>query len=240
MLLCLRHLLYYVIFIQLSKRKPQLCFLLKNFSIVIITSVFLERALMLTMGLLLFRTNTNLPQQREIETEEPTPSLYESDSESRRPITTPPATSRSSCSRISPVPTPTLSESSTSTSICTRKSERKKRKLDDVDKALLDIDQQIKQCQDLDDDEAGLYGKSIAAKLRSFSPYQFALARRNIENILFDIQYTGNTNETQLQQPTSYTNQQPTSYTNQPDPAASHDQYTSTFLTDSDRVYHSM
>jgi hypothetical protein len=38
-------------------------------------------------------------------------------------------------------------------------------------------------------DEAELFGKSIAAKLRTFNRYNFALARRNIENALFDIEF---------------------------------------------------
>ena len=90
--------------------------------------------------------------------------------------------------------------------LCAPESLEEKRKLNDVDKALLDTDRQINQCQDLDDDEVILCSKLIAAKLSSFSPYQFALACRNIESILFDIQYTGNTNETRLQQSTSHTN----------------------------------
>lgn len=54
-------------------------------------------------------------------------------------------------------------------------------------KHLKDLDQQIDGAES--EDEAALFGKSVAAKLRGFDPYKFALARRNIENVLFDVEY---------------------------------------------------
>ena len=37
------------------------------------------------------------------------------------------------------------------------------------------------------------YGRTVVNKLRCITPYQAALARRNIENMLFDVQYGSST-----------------------------------------------
>ena len=39
------------------------------------------------------------------------------------------------------------------------------------------------------EDEQYEYGRTVANKLRCTTPYQAALARRNIENMLFNVQY---------------------------------------------------
>ena len=57
----------------------------------------------------------------------------------------------------------------------------------ELDDAIKRIDQQLAEPEHVD--EAGSFAQSVAAKMRKFNPYQFALARRNIESALFDVEY---------------------------------------------------
>ena len=57
----------------------------------------------------------------------------------------------------------------------------------------LEVDEEIakisKQIENFENDEAAIFGRSVATKLRNFDPYTFALARKNIEVMLFDLQF---------------------------------------------------
>ena len=63
---------------------------------------------------------------------------------------------------------------------------RKAEKSHEVDEEISKIS---KQTENFENDEAAIFGRSIATKLRNFDPYTFALARKNIEVMLFDLQY---------------------------------------------------
>ena len=60
----------------------------------------------------------------------------------------------------------------------------KKRKCE-ADEVDLEILRHLKSEQD----EASLYGLSVAERLRKFSPDQVSLARLKIEQVLYEIQY---------------------------------------------------
>ena len=62
----------------------------------------------------------------------------------------------------------------------------KEKELDDVEKALIERLEQLKKPHE---DEAAAFGNHIAARLRTFSPRQYAMACVDIEKILFDIQF---------------------------------------------------
>ena len=64
-----------------------------------------------------------------------------------------------------------------------RPHKRKREELDDVEKALIERLEQLKRPHE---DEAAAFGNHVAARLRTFSPRQYAM---EIEKILFDIQF---------------------------------------------------
>ena len=68
----------------------------------------------------------------------------------------------------------------------------KKRKISDIAsryaESAAQIDQEIGKLKE-PEDEHYEYGRAVANKLRRMTPYQAALARRNIEAMLFDVQY---------------------------------------------------
>lgn len=64
---------------------------------------------------------------------------------------------------------------------------RKKDAASNLAKALEDVDQALLSSNE--DDEEGQYCRSLACKLRRLTPYQKALARRQFENIIFDIEF---------------------------------------------------
>ena len=75
--------------------------------------------------------------------------------------------------------------------VTTNKGKGKKRTADeaeteDIDNQLATINNHI---SNMTSDEAALFGHSIADKMRKYSPFKFALARRQIENLLFDLEY---------------------------------------------------
>ena len=69
------------------------------------------------------------------------------------------------------------------------KAKKRKQAADDCEKALASIDQELNRLDAIENDEAAEYARAVAAKLRKLTPYQFALARKGFENLLFDIQY---------------------------------------------------
>lgn len=80
---------------------------------------------------------------------------------------------------------------------------KKKKRLDPIDSELKKVDELL---DDDHSDEAALFGNSLAAKLRKFNPYQFALARRDIEKLLFDIEFGSSQYEQRNQRGPSPTN----------------------------------
>lgn len=107
--------------------------------------------------------------------------------ESNIPIPTPEVTAieANSSSSITPV-TPVTNRTADSSSTTNTSRKRKRDEMEALDSELAKVDTQISNFKK---DEAAIIGEGIAAKLRLFNPYQMALARRNIENVLFDIQY---------------------------------------------------
>ena len=69
-----------------------------------------------------------------------------------------------------------------------RPHKEKREELDDVEKALIERLEQLKKPHK---DEAAAFGNHIAARLRTFSPRQYAIAMAciDIEKNLFDIQF---------------------------------------------------
>lgn len=137
-----------------------------------------------------FSTDTNIPLNEESESDKTPPvslcTTPETSTDSQsltvpRFCTTPVSTSEhqpntTPCSALPPQATPTTS--------------RKRKKVEsDIDKLDTEITKLDFEMQNFKKDEAGVFGESVAAKLRSFTPYQVALARRNIENVLFEIQF---------------------------------------------------
>ena len=57
-----------------------------------------------------------------------------------------------------------------------------------IDAQVVNIDEELKELSK-PDDAAEAFGHSIATKLKCFTPYQCALARREIENVIFNIEY---------------------------------------------------
>ena len=89
--------------------------------------------------------------------------------------------------------------------VTTNKGKGKKRTADeaeteDIDNQLATINNHI---SNMTSDEAALFGHSIAAKMRKYSSFKFALARRQIEKLLFDLEY--GSQHTQLQPTVSNT-----------------------------------
>ena len=83
----------------------------------------------------------------------------------------------------------------------------------DIDSAIALVDKQLTAEPE---DEAEIFCHSVAAKLRRFNSYQFALARRNIENMLFDIEFNNATQpQTQAQSQMPVQSHQP-AYQQQP------------------------
>ena len=97
------------------------------------------------------------------------------------------------------------SDEATSARVATKKGKGKKRTADEAEKEA--IDHQLAKVNDqissLSPDEAALCGHSNAANMRKYSPFKFALARRKIENLLFDLEY--GSQRTQLQPAVSNT-----------------------------------
>ena len=90
----------------------------------------------------------------------------------------------------SPQMSPIVPSSAEATPVTTNKGKGKKRTADeaeteDIDNQLATINNHI---SNMTSDEAALFGHSIAAKMRKYTPYKFALARRQIENLLFDLE----------------------------------------------------
>ena len=72
-------------------------------------------------------------------------------------------------------------------------SNTKKRKLEkELSAVLASVDKEISDCHEVDD-EAAQFGRSIATKMRNFDRYTFALARRQIEILLFDLEFGATT-----------------------------------------------
>ena len=70
---------------------------------------------------------------------------------------------------------------------------QKKRKLEkELSAVLASVDKEISDCHEVDD-EAAQFGRSIATKMRNFDRYTFALARRQIEILLFDLEFGATT-----------------------------------------------
>ena len=80
----------------------------------------------------------------------------------------------------------TLTPDSWPSSVVTRPQKRKRNE-HEWDLVLDSIDKQLDK--DVVADEAHQFGMSVAAKMRKFSDYQFAIARRDIELVLFNAQY---------------------------------------------------
>ena len=81
---------------------------------------------------------------------------------------------------------PIVPSSAEATPVTTNKGKGKKRTADeaeteDIDNQLATINNHI---SNMTSDEAALFGHSIAAKMRKYFPFKFALARRQIENLI--------------------------------------------------------
>ena len=63
---------------------------------------------------------------------------------------------------------------------------RKREEIDDVERALIERLEQLKKPHQ---DEAAAFGNHIAARLRTFTPRQYAMACLEIEKVLFNIQF---------------------------------------------------
>jgi len=80
---------------------------------------------------------------------------------------------------------------STFTNVATSRGRSKKRKLasaDSIDQAISEVD--AEHSSSSNNDKARHYGMAVAVKLRRLKPYQMAVARRDIELALFNVEYS--------------------------------------------------
>lgn len=70
-----------------------------------------------------------------------------------------------------------------------RSASKKKRKLDAIDQEIADLDEKIKrrEMEKETPDEPTAIAASVRARLYTFTSYQLTIARRDLENVLFNI-----------------------------------------------------
>ena len=65
---------------------------------------------------------------------------------------------------------------------------KKSKQTEELDTAIASVEELLSKPRE-EEDKVGLFGRSVAAKMRTFNRYKIALAQRQIECILFDIEY---------------------------------------------------